>query len=99
VSSYLICIGLILLVLSPLFIPVGVTVASFISNRRAARREKNGAKSFTAARLDEQSHRTENRFAAASRRADAGDESIPDDRSDKVQIPQSRPSGVAQTRA
>jgi hypothetical protein len=98
VSSYLVCIGVILLVLSPLFIPVGVTVVSVIGSRRAAQREKNGAQSSTAAELNGQSQLTKNRFAAASRHAQAGDISIPNDRSDKVQIPQSRPSG-AQTRA
>lgn len=100
VSSYLVCIGFILLVMSPLFIPVGVTIAGAIRNRRAARREKNGAKSSTAAQLNDQSQLTKNLFAAASRgHPRTCDESIPIDRSDKVQIPESRPSGVPLTRA
>jgi hypothetical protein len=99
VSSYLVCIGYILLVMSPLFVPVGVTIAGTISDRRAARREKNGAKSSTATQLNDQSHRTKKRFAAALWHAQACDESIPNDRSTTMQIPESRPSGVAQTRA
>jgi hypothetical protein len=98
VSSYLACILYLLFVISPLLIPIGVTIVGAISGRRATRREQTAAKSPAEPSCADQPHQTEKRSTAASMHTQARDESTSHDRSTSTHILEPRPSGVAHTR-
>lgn len=98
VSSYLACIAYLLFVISPLFIPIGVTIVGAISGRRATRREQAAAKAPADSSCADQPHQTEKRSTAASMHTQARDESTSNDRSTSTHDSEPRPSGVAHTR-